>query len=157
MKALSSCQPFRRDQPVPAPGSLRDIILKNPSTRLYTNPLEWTFDHPRLLDCRVDTIVYGGEDSTAENDRIPDGPQWDAIQGALAEVQDCTRKQSRDLKMRRLVQQLATEAEPQFKVSEGYASIPTKNTTWLTSKGDSGSTIQSNNCDSNNPSSHHLG
>ncbi|ESZ91267.1 hypothetical protein SBOR_8360 [Sclerotinia borealis F-4128] len=39
----------------PAPGSLRSILVKNSTTRLFVHPLEWTIDHLNFLNVKVVT------------------------------------------------------------------------------------------------------
>ncbi|XMA12780.1 hypothetical protein WAI453_005571 [Rhynchosporium graminicola] len=50
----------------PAPGSMRAILLKNCTTRLFVHPLEWTADHIEALD--VDLVTSAGK----EEERITD-------------------------------------------------------------------------------------
>ncbi|KAF7853073.1 hypothetical protein EAF04_010812 [Stromatinia cepivora] len=47
----SQCPPPAR--PPPAPGSLRAILIKNCTTRLFIHPFEWTVDHFHALDVEL--------------------------------------------------------------------------------------------------------
>ncbi|CAD6442359.1 bac21deb-73f2-4658-9c8d-4b5b0e101ead [Sclerotinia trifoliorum] len=52
---MGNDKPSHRPRPPPAPGSLRAILLKNCTTRLFIHPFEWTADHLRAFGVELVT------------------------------------------------------------------------------------------------------
>jgi hypothetical protein len=115
---------FRRVRQGPSRSALRDTIFKNSSSPLYCNPLEWTADYLRFLQCKLDTIsAMEKARSTAKNVEIPNTEQWKLIQGTISALSGLSEVLTIDTFIRQLIEHIAKEAMPQSDVSKWYVSI----------------------------------
>lgn len=102
-------------QLIPAPGSIRNILLKNSTTRLFVHPLEWTADHIEALEVDLVTSASIGERISDETKRqVEESTQ---LLGAVLDLEH-TQAVSRDQQTRQLVKSAADAAEIQQDVAQ---------------------------------------
>jgi hypothetical protein len=92
----------------PEKDSIRATLLEHPRERLYVHPLAWTADHPKHLSSKIHVLEHDPRDYS--NIEIIDGIGWQEALGAVANIDGCREKQSKDVQMRCLVQQLSCMA-----------------------------------------------
>ncbi|KAJ8065841.1 hypothetical protein OCU04_004945 [Sclerotinia nivalis] len=74
-------------RPPPAPGSLRAILIKNCTTRLFIHPFEWTVDHLHALDVELVPSALLGEPVAEDIQSQVDESR--RIRGDLRDLKGC--------------------------------------------------------------------
>jgi hypothetical protein len=91
IKGLNNCDDSRLS---PAPGSLRAVLLKNSTTRLFVHPLELTADHLTALD--MDIVSSSTADQNVDdecNDKANKSPKLKDALYNLRHIQETWRDQ----------------------------------------------------------------